>query len=531
MEKSYQYTTKHSQAYMKFEIIKCEAITGAGTQVSYNLPGEMFNELKKDGIIVLKDHNVQGDDYYLKSGIKFIFTDNVLNLIGDKYKNIDNKFFIRHTTSNNKYQLIRAAYSKMKSPEYEWFVDLYNKNSIGSTIVFKYNDMNQTFTLDLYHQYDVKEIESVEDDFLVPSHLEGVNKIFYGIPGCGKSFKISSMLNYEKDFVEDAHEHGIFQQVKKEDIFRTTFYLDYSNTDFVGQILPVVKENKNTGKNIVTYNAVPGPFTQALEHALLNPDRMIYLIVEEINRGNAAAIFGDLFQLLDRLSCDKGEYIKGDSEYPISNEFIENYFTKQNIRYEKQGLDLIPFEKGNIYIPHNLTIFATMNTSDQNVFPLDTAFKRRWDRERVVPNWEDANKYFKDLYIPFTEHTWVDFAQAVNTKMLSKNEEGIVLEDKQLGPYFVKRDMLVLKEHKDEVTPENKKKLRQFVNNVIDYLYSDVTKFEHDLLFTDGMNGYNGVYDSILKFDEKGFIGDPNLRLNVFESEMTSEEVSDDEEE
>lgn len=110
--------------------------------------------------------------------------------------------------------------------------------------------------------------------------IKGYNKIYYGIPGCGKSYYIENTVLKDID--------------KDNDVFRTTFYLDYSNSDFIGQIYPVVKDGN------VTYEPKPGPFTKALERALRNPGRMIYLVIEEINRGNAAAIFGDTFQLLDR---------------------------------------------------------------------------------------------------------------------------------------------------------------------------------------------------------------------------------------
>lgn len=185
--------------------------------------------------------------------------------------------------------------------------------------------------------------------------IKGYNKIYYGIPGCGKSYYIENTVLKDVD--------------KDNDVFRTTFYLDYSNSDFIGQIYPVVKDGN------VTYEPKPGPFTKALEQALRNPDRMIYLVIEEINRGNAAAIFGDIFQLLDRLKENRDDRVVGDSEYPVANEFIEGYFEKVNETLEED--EKIKFTKNKIFIPHNLTLLATMNTSDQNVFPLDTAFKRR----------------------------------------------------------------------------------------------------------------------------------------------------------
>lgn len=298
-------------------------------------------------------------------------------------------------------------------------------------------------------------------------NLVGYNKIFYGIPGCGKSYHV---------------EHNILKNVdKQKNVFRTTFYLDYSNSDFIGQIYPKV-----VGTD-VTYENVPGPFTKALKRAFEEPNSMIYLIIEEINRGNAAAIFGDTFQLLDRLKMNHDGRIPGDSEYPISNEFIESYLG-----------DLVV--KGQVYIPNNLTILATMNTSDQNVFPLDTAFKRRWDMEKVVTNWSECD--LADLCVPFTDFTWEQFAKTINVRMIKANETGdvIISEDKKLGAYFVTKDMLVEKSKRHDDTPENRAKLKKFVTNVVDYLFNDVTKFDHSALFRENIT-FDDIYDQITNFE------------------------------
>lgn len=312
--------------------------------------------------------------------------------------------------------------------------------------------------------------------------LQGYNKIVYGIPGCGKSYYV---------------ENKILENVDEDNIIRTTFYLDYSNSDFIGQILPVVNESK------ITYEHIPGPFTRALEMAYKKTNEMIYLVIEEINRGNAAAIFGDTFQLLDRLKKDNKGRLKGASEYPISNQFIEKYFDKKGVEYEV----------GKIYIPANLTILATMNTSDQNVFPLDTAFKRRWKMQRIVNSWND-HKY-KDYYIPFTDITWRLFVDKVNNKMLEASDDGLILEDKQLGAYFASEDMLV-RESKEEcpVNEKNKEKLESFTNKVIEYLYNDVFKFDRDQIF-ENKRSFNEIWDCINKYDNENFEGSGTLCLNI----------------
>lgn len=309
----------------------------------------------------------------------------------------------------------------------------------------------------------------------------GYNKIYYGIPGCGKSYHV------ENKVLKDVN--------KKDNVFRTTFYLDYSNSDFIGQIYPHVEDEK------VTYEPIPGPFTKALERAL-STDEMVYLVIEEINRGNAAAIFGDTFQLLDRLKKDNPDgRLVGDSEYPISNAFIEGYFDKRNKDIEKSGgVNKIKFTKGRIIIPHNLTILAAMNTSDQNVFPLDTAFKRRWDREKVVTEWSKVGD-IKKMYIPCSSITWEQFATTINNKMLQESQSGDVAisEDKQMGPYFIHENML----SKVENTGTNDD-LIAFVSNVLDYLYNDVTKFDHSILFDKNIISYDMLYEKMRVYDQTG---------------------------
>ena len=310
----------------------------------------------------------------------------------------------------------------------------------------------------------------------------GKNKIFYGIPGCGKSYYV---------------EHVVLKDVNKNNIFRTTFYPDYTNSDFVGQIYPIVKDGN------VTYEPVPGPFTKALEKAYSKPDEDVYLVIEELNRGNAAAIFGDVFQLLDRLEVAYDGRVPGDSEYPISNEFIEGYFTKKRIHFIEKKL----------IVPHNLTILATMNTSDQNVFPIDTAFKRRWDRERIESDWSDNNK-LKGLLVPGTTITWEQFAKNVNFRITQYDDDGgIVFEDKQLGAYFATKDMLVC-DGDDEKTIKEKKK--RFTNNVIDYLFNDVVKFRPSKLFDNDVS-YDSLYTAILNGEENyyGLTGLFNIKTNT----------------
>lgn len=284
-------------------------------------------------------------------------------------------------------------------------------------------------------------IQLIKNSFEVDAKEEKISKIFdgeniiyYGVPGCGKSY-----LAKDKAESFDSYE-------------RILFHPDYTYSDFVGQILPRLNDGK------VEYKFIPGPFTKILGKALLNPDKDYVLIIEEINRGNASAIFGDIFQLLDRLKEDKNGYKKGDSEYPIKNEQISEY------------LNSLDFEDNieEIYIPNNLSIIATMNSSDQNVFALDTAFKRRWRFNKISNIFDDSHTY-REEKIAGTNCSWQHFVETINNKISDLSSYGVNGDDKQIGKYFISKSELTNK--------------RVFAEKVLMYLWEDVVKFDRTLMF------------------------------------------------
>lgn len=296
------------------------------------------------------------------------------------------------------------------------------------------------------------------------------NVIFYGVPGCGKSHRINELLHL------DDQVNGL----KKEYYKRILFHPEYSYSDFVGQLRPVTE-----GKNI-TYQFVPGPFTEILRDAYKDQGNNYFLIIEEINRGNAPAIFGDLFQLLDRRD-------DGASEYSIYNKDILDCFERELKKGESgamaQAVEAI--KKDGIRIPANLTIFATMNTCDQNVFTLDTAFKRRWRMCRIkndktlFPEWP----IFKgDIF------TWRNFANAVNDAILKNCSDGTEAEDKQLGAFFVKEDDV--------------KNVQRFAEKVLLYLWDDVAKYDQSQLFD--KNKYRTLDEVIDAFVKGENVFSPN---------------------
>lgn len=297
----------------------------------------------------------------------------------------------------------------------------------------------------------------------------GENIIYYGVPGSGKSY----FIDHEKKFLK----------AKKE---RIVFHPDYTYSDFIGEILPVIKKDKN-GNDNVSYKFTPGPFTRILKEALENPKKEFALIIEEINRGNGPAIFGDVFQLLDRITFDK-DFPIGTSEYGINNSDIARYVFG-NKAYE-------------IRIPSNLYIIATMNTSDQNVFTLDTAFQRRWKMRLIKNEFDKKSKYSEKLantMILDTTVSWRKFCVSINNIILEKDNELSSTEDVRLGVYFINIDDL-------QVNQDNS----PFAEKVIKYLWDDAFKFNRDEIFD--ISNYNSLEKVI-----DGFTNTKNNdRFNIF---------------
>lgn len=322
----------------------------------------------------------------------------------------------------------------------------------------------------------------------------GMNTLLYGVPGSGKSWTIEHEYCSSDCAVE-----------------RLVFHPDYTNADFVGQILPVVDEDKQ-----VTYEFTPGPFTTIMHNAYVHPNKKYILIIEEINRGNAPAIFGDIFQLLDRMVIEKTE---NGILYPIGTS--EYYITNDNVAQCIYGN-----EEHKVRIPSNLSILGTMNTSDQNVFTLDTAFQRRWRMRLIENNFDNVRGALANAQILDTKVTWKLFCETVNEIIIGNKAKMASAEDKRLGVYFVhENDLLfdqkampsegfetlqielndlVRHELLNDITEPQKKRLseirealihnRQFPEKVIKYLWDDAFKFNPEALFnTDNMDSLERV--------------------------------------
>lgn len=418
---------------------------------------------------------------------------------GDFVGIIDNLVILIIRTTNRRYY---AGFVNTATMPENW------PHNIGLEGIFS-GERRDVLNMDAYKLQFVNDASNPFGDY-VPTIEEcnrattGCNVLLYGVPGAGKSWTI------EHEYCAD---EGCME--------RLVFHPDYMYSDFVGQILPVVRDDDK-----VRYEFTPGPFTKLLKKAYWNPEQSFYLIVEEINRGNAPAIFGEIFQLLDRKDEDEidenGEilYKKGTSEYGITNANIAR------IVYGD--------ENHKVRIPANMSILGTMNTSDQNVFTLDTAFQRRWIM-RMIPN-SFKNHRFADNKILDTTVSWKQFCETINDEILRRNNI-TSSEDKRLGAYFVTASDLEMV-YVDAGASESEKIQAEHHNNrfaekVLKYLWDDAFKFAHQDTFNTRQfvsleRIIEAFMDSAKPKNERFRVFNENLRKMILDGVTAeSNEVSD----
>lgn len=354
------------------------------------------------------------------------------------------------------------------------FKDTYGKDIFDITSVVDFDSVRneggyQSISIDEESDY-LDEIIDAYRDFLIaytyakewvkPREMAKVeskdakNLIVYGAPGTGKSWYISSLIGDNED--KDEEDYAI----------RVTFHPESDYASFVGCYKPTENESGD-----LTYSFVPQAFTEAYVRSWKLPqDKPYFLVIEEINRGNCAQIFGDIFQLLDRYEedCKKGK--KGQSKYPIkSDKDLENYLKEalagcdfSDIPDKKIRKDVQDGKK--LMLPSNLWILATMNTSDQSLYPMDSAFKRRWEWKYIPISYDRRIKFivtdrFKNSGEGFS---WEEFLKAVNAKIFDATKS----EDKQLGFWFTGESQTI--------------SVETFVNKVVFYLWNDIFKDYRD---------------------------------------------------
>ncbi|WP_413406691.1 AAA family ATPase [Paenibacillus amylolyticus] len=331
----------------------------------------------------------------------------------------------------------------------------------------------------------VRDNEFMVDTTPVDEHtpLEATyNRILFGAPGTGKSYTLET----EKAQFGDNYE-------------RVTFHPNYSYGQFVGTYKPVPMDRE------ITYKFVPGPFTRTLVKAIKNGTPQL-LIIEEINRANVAAVFGDVFQLLDRRD--------GVSQYPIetsedmrtflASELESNFLSCTDETEKKRMLD----KYRKIVIPSNMYIWATMNSADQGVFPMDTAFKRRWEFEYIgIDDGSDEIETYIVTLPNGKQVSWNTLRKEINSILLKSCK---VNEDKLLGPFFLGLSALANGEKFNEM----------FKSKLLMYLFEDAAKQYRKVVFS-GCDA--STYSNVcIAYDN---IGDEIFSLNLQdERQQESEE-------
>ena len=361
------------------------------------------------------------------------------------------------------------------------------KDILGYEYIFNHDEIktlstqqNNTQSAALRHYFTF--LDKLKTDSTLPAknntHLVsiGINKIYFGAPGTGKSFGI-------KKFIQENGIENFDEKVDHSNVFRATLHPEFTYNDFVGQVMPVVlRGNSNAEPSRIEYQFSPQIFTKALKRAFdVENTEPVFLILEEMSRANVAAVFGDLFQLLDR---DEN----GESEYMIDNLLVSQELWGTN-------------STKKIYIPKNLFIIGTVNTSDQNVFVMDTAFKRRFEFDYVNANSiaKDNNGNYLNNFIfelkdtitnKMYKFSWIDLYSGLNKFITTKSEKGGLglPEDKQLGQFFIK--------FKDTDPTYN---YNQFKGKLLQYLWHDIqnTAYTDNSLFQKNINNFSDAFTEI----------------------------------
>ena len=335
------------------------------------------------------------------------------------------------------------------------FLKVAEEHTHGANRIEINSELFENYLDDLYKLkfFNNEEQEAVPDtDEDEHTGKKGSNIIYFGSPGTGKSNTVDALT-------------------KGSNVRKITFHPEYDYHSFVGGYKPSMKDEK------IVYKFVPQIFTKIYIEAWQNPTEPYYLQIEEINRGNCAEIFGDLFQLLDRDSY-------GSSKYDVdASEELLAYLTEEL----GEGHDGIV--NGKIKLPKNLSLIATMNTSDQSLFPMDSAFKRRWDWEYMKIDYDCTVSNFTVKLENGNTYEWLKFLEAVNKLIFETTGS----PDKQIGNWFINAT------NTEGIINEN-----TFINKVLFYLWNDVFKDEDESLFD--IDGETKTYEDFFVKDKNSIL-------------------------
>lgn len=378
-------------------------------------------------------------------------------------------FKIEKFVDKNRYYIRAKSKDKDSEEVFNKIIRMIALPKITDLIITKQGKSSFSFKFELNHKYILGNVSDFDEeefsDFIEESH----QRIFFGAPGTGKSYELNEQAN---------------KYFSRENYDRVTFHPNYMYGNFIGSFKPFSRKDGDDQK--ISYEYIPGVLLRLLIKAYENPEDNYLLIIEEINRANVAAVFGDFFQLLDR---DEN----GNSEYEIStSEELREYLSinLDDSKLSEYTKHRIQEDLGQLYLPKNMYIWATMNSADQGVMPMDTAFRRRWDFEYLGIN-EAVNDSFTEYKMKISSNeitTWDNFRREVNRILSSKN----IPEDKLLGPYFIPKKSL----EKDINT------LTDIIKNkVLMYIFEDAGKAYKNQIF-DFKNGELSTFSTVLnKFE------------------------------
>ena len=344
------------------------------------------------------------------------------------------------------------------------------------------------------HTHSVEQCTQIDETI---KKIKGTNVIFFGAPGTGKSHKINTIVYKELEDLS-CEEKAEFADYHFGKTYRVTFHPEMDCSNFIGCYKPIMEGEK------IEYTFVPQAFMKAYISAwkkFLDKDeknKQVYLVIEELNRGNCAQIFGDIFQLLDRDKEGKSKYLitpaseiidwmksTGENNEVLTGFNYKDYKEKLQELYKKED-DAEIIEEGVLALPSNLTVFATMNTSDQSLYPMDSAFKRRWEWKYVKVDYKNEDAKKKKIVFSEGVHNWIDALEAINMFI----KEKLRSTDKQMGEFFINPDS-------DEIP------YADFRDKVLFYLFNDA--FKDDPTLAKDIWGNDGKYNQFIDlFEDDG---------------------------
>lgn len=376
------------------------------------------------------------------------FDNNLFDVISIVSKNrvIDNLSYNEHPAKYNDAKPITALVNWGILKVQEEITSGPDRIEVNKELFDLYVD--NLYKLKTFNTEEQTAIPDTDEDEDTENEKLGSNKIYFGSPGTGKSNTVDEIT-------------------KDGNVRKITFHPEYDYHSFVGGYKPSMEDGE------IVYKFIPQIFTKTYIEAWQNPTKHYYLQIEEINRGNCAEIFGDLFQLLDRGS-------DGASKYSVdASEELGKFLI------EELGVGHSGITDGKIKLPNNLSIIATMNTSDQSLFPMDSAFKRRWDWEYMKIDYNCPSSNFTIKLDNGNTYEWLKFLEAVNRLIFETTGS----PDKQIGNWFINAT--------DTGGIINEK---TFINKVLFYLWNDVFKDEDESLFD--IDGQTRTYEDFFTKNE-----------------------------